>query len=1451
MNLNDHQTSLEEAKALFSEHPFEEEAYSDLIDFIESIEFIQNLIHSKRKKVSELDRDEYGRAKIDITNPPLFEDMDYFRQPAISYINTGKFTDLYKNGNPNSEYMKFWAEETRRCKEGYIRESDGMWLTGYNYWYLNYSPIMLTEKDGKVNKDGSVRARRVYKHPRPWDMDILYFHYLEQALDAGKHGIVLKARGRGYLQPYSAKILTPKGWTTMGDIKPGDVVNIPNMGLAVVEDKYEHGMKDVYEVELSDGRKTRCGEEHLWAVYKNYSKSNPKPYKVMMLKDIIDDGLYYNTGQGQKSYKYRIPKQGSMIFADNSDELEIHPYLLGLLLGDGTMKTGSVRIATVDQEILDSIQNILGDEYELVKDDSTSCQYRLVYKRARTDFDKINPIRDAIRKLDLEKTHLDKFIPDKYKYTTVHNRMSIVKGLMDTDGSISKDGFVEFTNTSKQLIDDLAEILRSLGEVCSISKEDRTGTYSIYEGRKIDRGVYYRLHIRTNKNIFNLTRKSSRVRKKELFDLPFIKDIKKVGVEESACIYINSDEHIYITDDMIPTHNSFKAGAMLTRNLFLKRKSISYAFAEAEEYLTNDGILNKAWDTVSFVNSFTPFKKHFAPDKMMHKRAAYFDMTDNAYKGYLSEISGVIVNKSDKVRGKRGMLAMFEEAGSFRHLLKSWNVFRSSIEDGGYVFGQAVAFGTGGSANQQNFEALEEMFYNGNGYKILTMRNVFDKNQQNNICGFFVPTYMNRAGCYDNNGNSDIIKALAEVIVSRLIVKYGASDARALTQEKAEHPVTPVEALLKTSNSIFPTAELKDYLTDILPKQEEFVSAHYVGDLVYSGGHDIQWRLNAELEALRTYPVKEVNTNGAVEIYEQPVRDTNGNIPKGRYVMGLDPITISETGSSLLSTFVFDLWNDVFVAEYTGRRQTANETFDIVTKLALYYKATVNYENNLKGYFAYLDHRNLTHLLMDTPQILKDQELIKVKMSWGVSAHPYSETVLTPDRGIIKWEDVNVGDKLYDEKGGITTVIDIPYDNIADVYEITLFDRRKIRCSKDHLWDVYRFGKERTFTTEELIDKYLRKRIRNGKVYYEKLCSVIGNDGVQYDHKDVSLDPYTLGLILGDGSITKSGLKDNGNRIGFTSNLDDVEIYKKLIPYEFTKPSDDRHMYLKINNATHILKELKLYDTSSKTKFIPDEYKYNSKEVRLNLIRGLFDTDGTIEDGLYQSLTTTSKQLSKDVVEVLRSLGVNCKVYLQDTGYKDNDGNYIDCGIGYQITAWTHIKLFNLPRKFNKFRKVVPKTFESRAKSISIIDIKKLDYQEMVKCVTVDNPMSRYLIGDFITTHNSKGSPANKGVNLWARKLLADWMMGKHYYNDENGEEHQTIKLRTLRSLGLIREASQWNPDGNFDRISAAGMVMIAREEMYKYVQGTRFRDEVVSNEMLDNDDFLTMNNGNFGNIEL
>lgn len=90
-------------------------------------------------------RDEEGRAIVDITNPPIFEDADYFRQAAIHYQKHRCYTFLKPNSNPNSEFRKFWDEERRRCWEGLIRPSDGAWISGFNYWFLNYQPMMVNK----------------------------------------------------------------------------------------------------------------------------------------------------------------------------------------------------------------------------------------------------------------------------------------------------------------------------------------------------------------------------------------------------------------------------------------------------------------------------------------------------------------------------------------------------------------------------------------------------------------------------------------------------------------------------------------------------------------------------------------------------------------------------------------------------------------------------------------------------------------------------------------------------------------------------------------------------------------------------------------------------------------------------------------------------------------------------------------------------------------------------------------------------------------------------------------------------------------------------------------------------------------------------------------------------------------------------------------------------------
>jgi len=128
-----------------------------------------------------------------LENPHILEDMDYFRPSAIHFEKYGCYTKLRPNGNPKSEYGKWIREEYRRCFEGYIRESDGEWIPGDYYFFLNYCPILLTEDNGNNSKSG----RRKVGFPRVWDGHYLMFHYLNRARGNGKHGFILASRSKG------------------------------------------------------------------------------------------------------------------------------------------------------------------------------------------------------------------------------------------------------------------------------------------------------------------------------------------------------------------------------------------------------------------------------------------------------------------------------------------------------------------------------------------------------------------------------------------------------------------------------------------------------------------------------------------------------------------------------------------------------------------------------------------------------------------------------------------------------------------------------------------------------------------------------------------------------------------------------------------------------------------------------------------------------------------------------------------------------------------------------------------------------------------------------------------------------------------------------------------------------------------------------------------------------
>ena len=486
---------------------------------------------------------------------------------------------------------------------------------------------------------------------------------------------------------------------------------------------------------------------------------------------------------------------------------------------------------------------------------------------------------------------------------------------------------------------------------------------------------------------------------------------------------------------------SVKASNMLARNFILgdsikaKEEVFSFAIANEKEYLTKDGILNKFVSVIDWCATHTPWPRvRSLKDSMndMHWRMGRKDNARGIEVGVLNEVIGVTLkNDPQKARGKRGALVLWEEAGKFSDFLTAWQIARPSVEESEYAFGFMMAGGTGGVEGGA-FEGLEEIFYNSSGYNILSMPNVFDKNTNGKgQCAFFFGTYLNYRGKMDINGNSDVIGALIEINKKRSKIKIGSSDPNTIVQAKAEEPITPQEAIMRTEGTAFPVADLRDYLEDIMPEINSFTDSHYTGKLTYDEKGFMKWT-NQVLEPIRDFPYKvrgSSNSDGAIEIFEMPNKNRDGNVFDSRYICGIDPIDNDYTiGGSLASIIVFDLWTDKIVAEYTGRPQLADEFYETCLRLTTFYNAQANYENNLKGLFSYFSNHNALHLLSDSPDILRDMEIVKANLFGNRSkgTRTTAEVIKLGKTLQRQWMLKPYEEETYDEGSGETKSIKIP-----------------------------------------------------------------------------------------------------------------------------------------------------------------------------------------------------------------------------------------------------------------------------------------------------------------------------------------------------------------------------------------------------------------------------------------
>lgn len=430
---------------------------------------------------------------------------------------------------------------------------------------------------------------------------------------------------------------------------------------------------------------------------------------------------------------------------------------------------------------------------------------------------------------------------------------------------------------------------------------------------------------------------------------------------------------------------SYKNAAMACRNYYLFAGSKTYIYASNKQYLTEDGILTKAWDYMDFIDKNTAWGKKRSVNTQMRKRAGFFTKDEYGNEielGFKSEIIGVTLKDNpDVVRGKAGKLIIFEEAGSFSELGAAWQIARPSVEQDGMAFGTMIAFGTGGDEDS-HFETLKDMFYNPDGYNCIGFDNIWDETPSDKKCGFFIPQYTNMDFRDDNgnrmfmdiDGNTLRKKSVEYILSERRKVIENATNSVAVDRYVAEHCITPQEACLEFGGNIFPKKELQEQLAKIRINKS-LSNMKQVGDLVWETDGSLKWVIKKHGD-ITHYPLKkDDDPTGSIVIWEHPMKDA----PIGLYILGVDPYDHDQSGTnSLGSTFVykrfqnFENYYDIIVAEYTGRPSTAEEYYENLRKLAVYYNGRIMYENERKGLFPYFTAKHCDYLLADQPDIISD-----------------------------------------------------------------------------------------------------------------------------------------------------------------------------------------------------------------------------------------------------------------------------------------------------------------------------------------------------------------------------------------------------------------------------------------------------------------------------------------------
>jgi superfamily II DNA or RNA helicase len=396
--------------------------------------------------------------------------------------------------------------------------------------------------------------------------------FLAYLSEFGFGGILADEMGLGKSLATHIPILTPGGWRRFGDVCVGDEVMNAQGGISRVTGVYPQGELEAFRVTFSDGASTICSDDHLWAVNTALRKSRGNPYRVLTLRE-IRERLHDAAGNA----RHYIPVAAPMHFPSEG-ALPIDPYLLGCMLGDGGMTQRTLMLTTADAELRETCNALLPT--------GTEFGPRGRYDHALRYTEPAGKVAIEQFKADLRELGIDglgshrKFVPSPYKFASISDRLSMLQGLMDTDGFVGKDGHVEFSSSSDHLAHDVAFLVRSLGGTARLHyKAEPKYTY---KGEALVGKPAWRVTVALPPefNPFRLSRKADAYPGRSKYPPSrAIVNVEPIGKYPMQCIAVDSPDHLFVVDEFIVTHNTVQVLSYLLRRKHLEGGSPSLVIA--------------------------------------------------------------------------------------------------------------------------------------------------------------------------------------------------------------------------------------------------------------------------------------------------------------------------------------------------------------------------------------------------------------------------------------------------------------------------------------------------------------------------------------------------------------------------------------------------------------------------------------------------------------------------------------------------------------------------------------------------------------------------------------------------------------------------------------------------------------------------------------------------------